>query len=157
MLFNERLQIGVTIHRGVVARHHVSDAHATQTLGDCYLRLALAGSTEQEPADEGDPQTAKACAAEESQHAKNDKAEGDDLTDARSDSRRALCITRDPPDDGPQNAPPVERKARDHVEDRQHDVDVAEPHQHRGQGSRGKLWRRPPQRVRYAQTDDADH
>ena len=61
VLFHKGLEVGVCVHRGAVARHHVAHAHAAQPFRDFHLGVAGTGGIPQEPADEGKPKPAEAC------------------------------------------------------------------------------------------------
>src|SRR5262249_16620516 len=118
------------IHNGAVAFHHIARAHSAQAFNNSYLCIAGAGGVTQEPADKRYPEPAEAGTAEKTNQPKRDEAERHKLTYLRRNSRRAVGLARRPPDNGPQYPATVQRKARNHVEDGQRNIDVAEPDEH---------------------------
>src|SRR2546428_8416080 len=134
MFVDESLQIEVAVNSLPIAPHYVIDAHAAQAL-DCF-ELHVTGSrcVQEEPTYESQPQAAKAGAIKETKETNNDECESDNLPDARCDSRSTRAFASDPPDDRAQHTTTVERKPRDHVEDRQRDVNDSQPAEHNCEG-----------------------
>src|SRR5215469_16362056 len=125
------LQGQVTLHCRAVVVHDVSDAPVPKSCDQLYLNVAGTGGVEQEPTDEGQPQSAEVCSHEEAKQSQQDKNEGHGLAYLSCLSGRPVGIVSDPPDYGTKDTPTVEGIPGNHVERCQRDVDITEPHQHR--------------------------
>ena len=106
-------------------RHHIGDSHATKRSCNPHLGVAGLGRVHQKPADKSDPQAAKASAREKSPYPIENEQKGNDLADARGDAGGAICVLGNRPHDRAQHPATIERKAGNHVEDRERNVDIA--------------------------------
>src|ERR1700752_253231 len=82
ILIDQSLQVGMSIHRHVISRHHIYNTDTAKALGNRHLRVALARSIKQEPANKRDPQTIKAGASKESHESEDNHSKGDKLAHA---------------------------------------------------------------------------
>ena len=78
------------------------------------------------------------------------------LASPRRNAGGAHRIASDPPDDGPQHAPTIHGEARDHVEQRQGDIDIPQPDQHGQQRGGGLGPDRPAHHPRQPEAEPSD-
>jgi hypothetical protein len=156
-IVHELMERELALDPCAVALHDVPDAHAAQAVPHLDLTVAGAGRVQEEPADEGDPEAPEAGPREEAEQAVDDEEVGDQLSAAGGKAGRPSGIARHPPGEGAQDAPSVERIARDQVENGQGEVDVAQPIQDglgRGGGARPRV---PAHCPGQEEADDAQH
>ena len=123
VLEHEVLHVLIGGDDGRVRVHQLDNAHAAEVLLQGLLLTSRLGRIVQEPADEADPQPVQEVAAENLRDSPEDEQEADPLPDDRSDIGRSSQAPSDPPDDRAKHPPPVEREARQQVEEAQQQVD----------------------------------
>src|SRR3989442_1357821 len=121
----------IVTHDRQLVGHNVADAHTTESLDGFKLRVSRTRGVKEKPANERQPQTAEARAVKETKESEDDKCKRNELADRCGHARGARRASGNPPNDRAQHATTVERESRNHIEDRQGDVDYPKPSQHR--------------------------
>src|ERR1700730_18076650 len=100
---------------------------AFQTGTQTSAGVARAGGLHQEPADESDPQSTEAFTREETENTETNKQERYKVPGSRGQFCGQVLIFILRPDQRAQNPDTAKGKARNHVEFRQLQVDIAKP------------------------------
>src|ERR1035441_3277642 len=111
--------------RGEIAIHNVGYPPSPNSRGDLHLGVATTGRIQQEPANEGQPQTAKVLAEEELVEAQEDEEERNYLSHSSCYPCRAIDAVGIPPDQGAQHAATIQRIAGNQDECSQHEINEA--------------------------------
>src|SRR5260370_19899449 len=124
---NKRLQTHSGAHDGAITRHYLGDSQATKRSRNLHLGVAGLGRVHQKPSDECDPQAAKAGARKKLPYPIEDEKKRDELPDARGDASGAVGVFGNRPYDRAKHPATIERKAGNHVEARESNVDIPQP------------------------------
>src|SRR6266403_3115066 len=133
MPIHELLERSVGGNGNIVGAQPLADLVTRQDLED-RLALHLAhGCILEEPANEADPEPVDEVAAQDLPDSEEDEEIADDPTDGSGDPGGPIRVMGHTPHDAPENAPTIQRKPRDEIEESQHQVDVGEvPEQREG-------------------------
>src|ERR1700756_3557816 len=126
------LQTHSGAHDGAITRHHLGDSDAAERSRNPQLGVAGLGRIHQKPANECDPQAAKAGAGKKLPYPIENEQKCDELPDAGGDAGGPVCVFGSSPYDRAQHPATIERKAGNHVKDRESNVDITQPDQDPG-------------------------
>src|ERR1043165_2594143 len=125
------LKVRICIRGCKLLCHYIANSQARETFSNLDLCAACTRRIQQEPTDEGNPQTSESRAAKETQNTQHDETYSNELAHSRSYASRTVRVSCDPPNHSTQDASTVEWKSGNHVEDGKGDVDEPQAHEHR--------------------------
>src|SRR5215470_15097042 len=156
IFFGERSKIDRSLDRRTIYGHDVTNANSGQRGRRLDLRIARSRRLREKPANKRKPQSPES-AGKEPKQAEHDEHGGDELANSRGNSRRTNHATRPSPGDRTQHTAAIERISRNHVEDAQRDIDIAQPNK-AGPNRRRRLpeFRTPPSCTSQTQEHESD-